>query len=30
MDFDKRDQWEAAEAKPGEEAVARRKNLHVG
>ncbi len=30
MDFDKRDRWEAAEAKPGHEEAARRKNLHVG
>jgi hypothetical protein len=30
MGFDRRDAWEAAEAKPGEEAAARRKNLHVG
>jgi hypothetical protein len=30
MDFDKRDHWEAAEAKPGEEQVAWRKNRHVG
>jgi hypothetical protein len=30
MDFDRRDPWEAAEAKPGEEAAARRANAHVG
>lgn len=30
MDFDKRDHWEAAEAKPGEEEAARKANLHVG
>ena len=30
MDFDRRDSWEAAEAKPGQEAAVRRKNLHVG
>lgn len=30
MDFDRRDPWEAAEAKPGEEVEARRANAHVG
>jgi Gluconate 2-dehydrogenase subunit 3 len=30
MGFDKRDPWEAAEAKPGHEDEARRKNRHVG
>lgn len=30
MGFDRRDPWEAAEAKPGREEDARRKNLHVG
>ena len=30
MDFDERDPWEAAEAKPGDEAAARRKNRRVG
>ena len=29
MGFDKRDPWEAAEAKPGQEAKARRENSHV-
>ena len=29
MDFDRRDPWEAAEAKPGDEARARRENLRV-
>jgi hypothetical protein len=30
MQLDRRDPWEAAEARPGEEASARRKNEHVG
>ena len=30
MDFDRRDPWEAAEAKPGDEAEARRENARVG
>ena len=30
MDFDRRDPWEAAEAKPGREDEARRDNHHVG
>lgn len=30
MDFDQRDPWEAAEAKPGEEAKALQENRHVG
>lgn len=30
MGIDKRDPWEAAEAKPGEEAAAQRKNRNVG
>ena len=30
MSFDKRDPWEAAEAKPGHEEEATRKNRHVG
>lgn len=30
MGFDRRDPWEAAEAKPGEEEKARRENEHVG
>jgi Gluconate 2-dehydrogenase subunit 3 len=30
MGFDKRDPWEAVEAKPGHEEEARRKNRHVG
>ena len=30
MDFDERDPWEAAEAKPGDETAARRKNRRVG
>jgi Gluconate 2-dehydrogenase subunit 3 len=30
MDFDRRDPWEAAEAKPGREAKARRENARVG
>ena len=30
LDFDKRDPWEAAEAKPGREAEARRANSRVG
>jgi Gluconate 2-dehydrogenase subunit 3 len=30
MDFDRRDPWEAAEAKPGREREALRENLHVG
>ena len=30
MDFDRRDPWEAAEAKPGEEAAARRANARIG
>ncbi|HEV2673355.1 MAG TPA: gluconate 2-dehydrogenase subunit 3 family protein [Aliidongia sp.] len=30
MGLDRRDPWEAAEAKPGEEEAARRKNDHVG
>ncbi|HEY3916619.1 MAG TPA: gluconate 2-dehydrogenase subunit 3 family protein [Stellaceae bacterium] len=30
MDFDRRDPWEAAEAKPGDESEAARKNAHVG
>ncbi len=30
LDFDKRDPWEAAEAKPGREADARRTNARVG
>ncbi|ACA16549.1 conserved hypothetical protein [Methylobacterium sp. 4-46] len=30
MDFDRRDAWEAAEAKPGREEEARRENLRVG
>ncbi|MBE7210641.1 MAG: gluconate 2-dehydrogenase subunit 3 family protein [Gluconacetobacter diazotrophicus] len=29
MDLDRRDTWEAAEARPGEEDAARRKNAHV-
>lgn len=30
MDFDRRDPWEAAEAKPGHEIEAARENAHVG
>ncbi len=30
MDFDQRDPWEAAEAKPGREADAREENTRVG
>lgn len=30
MNFDRRDPWEAAEAKPGHESEARRRNSHVG
>lgn len=30
LDFNERDSWEAAEAKPGQEAEARRMNRHVG
>jgi hypothetical protein len=30
MDFDRRDPWEAAEAKPGLEIEAARENAHVG
>ena len=30
MNFDRRDPWEAAEAKPGQEAKARRENARVG
>jgi hypothetical protein len=30
MNYDRRDPWEAAEAKPGEEEKARRENAHVG
>ena len=30
MDFDRRDPWEAAEAKPGREIEAARENAHVG
>ncbi len=30
MDYDRRDPWEAAEAKPGHEAEARRENARVG
>ena len=30
MDFDRRDPWEAAEAKPGHEMEAARENTHVG
>jgi hypothetical protein len=30
MDFDRRDQWEAAEAKPGREQEAYRENRRVG
>lgn len=30
MDFDRRDPWEAAEAKPGEEATARKDNARIG
>ncbi|HWB50039.1 MAG TPA: gluconate 2-dehydrogenase subunit 3 family protein [Stellaceae bacterium] len=30
MDFDRRDPWEAAEAKPGEEAAARSENARIG
>ena len=30
MGFDRRDPWEAAEAKPGDEAAARRENRRVG
>jgi hypothetical protein len=30
LGYDERDPWEAAEAKPGEEAAARRRNRHVG
>ena len=30
MDFDRRDPWEAAEAKPGDEAAARRENARIG
>ena len=30
MDFDRRDPWEAAEAKPGREVEARRNNEHIG
>ncbi len=30
LGFDKRDPWEAAEAKPGQEEKARRENKHVG
>jgi hypothetical protein len=30
MDFDRRDPWEAAEAKPGEEAQAREHNVRIG
>ncbi len=30
MNYDRRDPWEAAEAKPGEEEKARRENTHVG
>jgi hypothetical protein len=30
MNYDRRDPWEAAEAKPGREAQARRENTRVG
>ena len=30
LEFDRRDSWEAVEAKPGQQDTARRKNLHVG
>jgi hypothetical protein len=30
MNFDRRDPWEASEARAGREQVARRENAHVG